>query len=132
MTRRELFKEINAKCIELNNKYRINSGGCCYVAAVLAELLTQCDISYKVVYYFDGGCHYYIKVVDRYLNSDYCTKKSGIIRIYDSSYEDIYEKYYNNGWNDEYNIKYNGLVKISLMRIFNKYLNGQRRNNRKT
>ncbi len=129
MTKRELFKEVNVKCLELQSKYRINWGGCCYVAAVLAELLTKYDIPYQVVYFADGGCHYAIRVCDRYLNRDEFNKHY-IYYEYNANYESLYKEYYNGDWNDVYDTKYNGIVKISLMRIFNKY--GKRRNRRKT
>lgn len=136
MTRKELFKEINAKCEYLKNKFQINSGGCCYVAAVLAEYLTKYDIPYEVVYYDNGGCHYYIKVSDRNLNRDGCGWQYSEILDH-GGYEEIYEWYYNDDWNECYNTKYNGIVKISLKRIFDKYgnskgvKNGQKRRIRK-
>jgi len=129
MTRRELFKEVNVKCIELQSKYRINCGGCCYVAAVLAELLTKYDIPYQVVYFEDWGCHYAIRVRDRYLNRDEFNKHY-ICDEYSANYESLYEKYYNERWNNMYDTRHNEIVKISLTRIFDKY--GERRNRRKT
>lgn len=130
MTRRELFKEVNVKCLELQSKYRINCGGCCYVAAVLAELLTKYDIPYQVVYFDNWGCHYAIRVCDRYLNRDEFNKHN-ICNEYNATCESLYEEYYSNGcWNDMYDTRYNGIVKISLTRIFDKY--GKRRNRRKT
>ena len=137
MTKKELFKEINALCDYMVEKYRINSGGCCYVAAVLAEYLTKCDIDYQVVYYNSwwDGCHYYIKVSDRNLNRDGCNWRYTEILAHED-YREIYQWYYDGDWNNRYDKRYNGIVKISLKRIFDKYRNskgvknGQKKRNR--
>ena len=50
MSRKELFKQINRLCEELNFKYNINCGGCCYVAAVLAEQLELHNIPFEIVH----------------------------------------------------------------------------------
>lgn len=129
MSKKELFKAINKKCLEFNNKYDINSGGCCYIAAVLSELLSKYNIPHSLIYYDNFGVHYAIKVCDRYLNRDTCTKADICEITEDPDYEEIYYIYYHNDWNWIYDIRYNGTIKASLIRIFDKY--GKGRNHRK-
>ena len=51
MNRKELFKQLNTLCNELDYKYWVNNGGCCYVAACLAEQLEIHNIPYTAVQY---------------------------------------------------------------------------------
>ena len=69
MTRNQLFTALNKLCDEMNYSYDINCGGCCYVAAVLAENLENVNIPFKVVCCF-SPTHYWIKVSDRNINRD--------------------------------------------------------------
>lgn len=43
-----LIDELNEICLDLDNKYRINSGGCCYVAAEIARNLDKLKIKYEL------------------------------------------------------------------------------------
>lgn len=47
MNRKKLFTKLNQLCLELDNKYNINCGGCCYVAACIAEQLESFNIPLK-------------------------------------------------------------------------------------
>ena len=61
LTKKNLIKSeknLNELCHKLNSLFRfldevydINSGGCCYVASVLAELLEEDDVDYSVIVY---------------------------------------------------------------------------------
>lgn len=44
----EIVNEIAIKC---NNKYDINSGGCCFFASLVAKYLSSLGIKYKLVIY---------------------------------------------------------------------------------
>jgi len=118
MNRKKLFTKLNQLCLELDNKYNINSGGCCYVAACIAEQLESFNISFEIVHYDICGCHYAIKVSDRYINrSDY--KKNEIYEILDYSSEEMFDIYYNGDWNDTYERKYNSIVHRKIKKLFN-------------
>ena len=93
MNRKRLFKEINKLCIYLQNKYNINNGGCCYVAACIAEQLELYSIPFKIIHYDLFSCHYCIKVSDRYLNRD-DYKKREISEILECSSKTLYNIYY--------------------------------------
>lgn len=124
MSRKELFKQINRLCEELNFKYNINCGGCCYVAAVLAEQLELHNIPFKIVHYNLCGCHYAIKVSDRYLNRD-DYRKEEIYEYLEWSSEKLYKVYYENDWNEYYDKKHNPTVRKSIEKIFLKYENSR-------
>lgn len=124
MSRKELFKQINRLCEEFNFKYNINCGGCCYVAAVLAEQLELHNIPFKIVHYNLCGCHYAIKVSDRYLNRD-DYRKEEIYEYLEWSSEKLYKVYYEGNWNECYNKKHNPTVKKSIEKIFLKYENSR-------
>ena len=124
MTKNQLFKALNQLCNEMHISYNINCGGCCYVAAVLAENLENINIPFKVIHYDLYSCHYAIKVSDRYLNrSDY--RKKEITDIYDWKSKDIYSIYYNNSWNEMYNKKWNLIISTRIKALFKKYENSR-------
>lgn len=122
MNKKELFKQVNKLCYNLDNKYNINCGGCCYVAACIAEQLELKGIPFKVIHYDLYGCHFAIKVSDRYLNrSDY--KKKEIIEISNWTSKDLFRHYHKEDWNSIYKPKNNRTVKNSIKSIFSKYEN---------
>ena len=117
MNRKKLFTKLNQLCLELDNKYNINCGGCCYIAACIAEQLERFDIPFEIVHYDICGCHYAIKVSDRYINrSDY--KKKEIYEILDYSSEEMFDIYYNGDWNSTYERKYNSIVHRKIKKLF--------------
>lgn len=122
MSRKELFKQLNALCEKLDYKYDINRGGCCYVAACLAEQLEIHNIPFKAIQYGFGN-HFCIKVSDRYLNR--CDYKKKEINGYLKSSKELFDNYYNNTWNETYEPKYNGCVKDTIKAVFNKYGNNR-------
>ena len=122
MSRKELFKQLNRLCEELNYKYDINCGGCCYVAAVLAEQFELHNIPFTIVHYDLCGCHYAIKVSDRYINRDEYKKKE-IYEYLDWSSSDLFKVYNEGNWNKCYSKRHNSTVKKSIVKVFNKYEN---------
>ena len=122
MSRKELFKRINALCEKLDYKYDINRGGCCYVAACLAEQLEIHNIPFKAIQYGLGN-HFSIKVSDRYLNR--CDYKKNEIKGYLESSKELFDNYYDHTWNETYEPKYNGCVKKAIKAVFNKYGNNR-------
>lgn len=124
MTRKQLFKELNRICNEMSYNYNINCGGCCFVAACLAENLEKLNIPFKVIHYNLSGCHYAIKVSDRYINRDEYYSYE-IKEIMNCSSDDLYEIYNNNNWNKCYNKKWNLIVSTRIKSICNKYANSR-------
>lgn len=122
MTKRELFKCLNDLCNEMNTSYYINCGGCCFVAAVIAEQLEKCNISYLVAI-TECPTHYAIKVKDRYINRDGFYFRN--CYEYDSQY--LYNKYESEDWNETYEIQHNSIVKRKIKSVFKKYENSRAR-----
>ena len=123
--RNQLFTEINKLCFELDCSYNINCGGCCYVAACLAEQLERVNIPFKIIHYDEWSCHYAIKVSDRYLNRCDYEKREITEVLYENS-EWLYDTYYNyDSWNSSYNRKWNLIVSTKIKSLFNKYANSR-------
>ena len=118
MSKKELFTLINTLCREMDCEYDINNGGCCYVAAVIAECLEECNIQYSV-YEYHAPCHITIKVSDRYLNrGDFSGDKE--LREYNS--QQLYFRYNNDLWNEMYNAKkWNSIVSTKIKSLFKNY-----------
>ena len=89
MSKKELFKTLNNLCEEMNYSYNINSGGCCFVAAVIAEQLEIFNIPFKIAYTY-CPTHYAIKVERGYINRDDYKFKE----FYDWDSEYLYDTYY--------------------------------------
>lgn len=124
MNKRILFKELNKLCREMSELYDINNGGCCFVAACLAEQLEKYNISYKVCCVIEPT-HYCIKVSDRFINRDsFCLISSEILELNSRS---LYWIYYEGNWNDVYNKKWNMIVKSKIKSIFKRNENRGKR-----
>lgn len=120
MNKKDLFKSLNSLCCEMNKSYNINSGGCCFVAAVIAEQLEKYNIPFKVAVAF-SPTHYWIKVSGGYINRN--KYKVGCVENWNSSY--LYDIYYIKEWNNYYNRKYNLIVKTKIKSLFKKYENNR-------
>jgi hypothetical protein len=118
MNRKKLFTKLNQLCLELDNKYNINCGGCCYVAACIAEQLENFNIPFEIIHYDIYGCHYAIKVSDRYINRSGYRKKEIYEILYCDS-EKMFSIYYNRSWNNTYEKKYNSVVHRKIKELFN-------------
>ena len=124
MNRNRLFTALNQLCIEMDIDYYINCGGCCYVAACLAEQFEKYKIPFKVVHYDMYHCHYAIKVSDRYINrAEYPAREIYEFPELDSN--DLFDLYYNEDWNHRYNKKWNLIVRTKIESTFRKYANSR-------
>lgn len=119
MTKRQLFKDINSLCRNLDEDFDINNGGCCFVAAVIAQGLEKCNISYSVRYYELHGCHYAIQVSDRVLNRGDFT---GTYELEEYDSDDLFTIYDNGIWNNRYDINYNEIIEQMFEELFDKYV----------
>lgn len=50
-----VFNNLNSICTCLDKIYRINSGGCCYIAYIIADILYKEGLNYKVLVVPDFG-----------------------------------------------------------------------------
>lgn len=71
---KEIIDKLNAICRNLDIDYNINSGGCCFTAAILAQNLERYHIPYEVMvindYDFDDFEYLHYCIDNRY--DDYC------------------------------------------------------------
>lgn len=115
---KRLIRRINNLCVYLDNKYSINRGGCCYVASVIAQKLSELEIEYTVL--FDGepegeGCfHVWLKAEDIEINS---IRHSVITSEENLSPEEILNIYNSNDWCSIYDIDLNTKIK----KLFNRF-----------
>lgn len=127
MTRNELFTSLNKLCKDLDADYNINSGGCCFVAACLAEQLEKHNIPFKISI-CESPTHYWIKVSDRSINRSNFVSEC----IENLTSKFLYDLYYDEIWNDLYSKKWNLIVKTKIISLFNKYGNSRKRFHNKT
>lgn len=136
----DLFTKINSLCDCLNTIYHTNSGGCCYIAYIIAEILEKEDIPFEVLI-----------VEPRYEDDEYpenfedlddsvyhiCLEAKPIKDIYRinvSNYDqeeyfhyrnvtsqDIYNFYRNNVWNSFYEIAKNKFIKYIINLIYDNF-----------
>jgi len=129
MTRNQLLTALNKLCHEMEDYYDINCGGCCYIAAVIAENLESVNIPFALIHYGLHSCHYAIKVNDRYLNRSDCRKEEIVDFDEDITSEEIYNIYYdgdyNGEWNKMYNKRWNLIVSSRIKALFRKYANSR-------
>ena len=135
----QLVDELNDLCLQLNDTLDINSGGCCYVASVLAESLSNIHIPFKVAItkscghrplelrnYIKNKTDFYCQHIfiylhkhKLYINDDGDANyniKVGCIKS-----KDLLEYYKSVKWNRCYNTRYNRSVAKRIKQIFKKY-----------
>lgn len=126
MNRRKLFKDLNELCKNLDVDYNINSGGCCFVAAVLAEQFENYNIPFTVIHYGWIRCHYAIRVKDRIINrSDFSSKEIVYDKLMNS--DCLYDIYENETWNTIYDVEDNSIVESEIKSLFKEYENRRSR-----
>lgn len=132
----------------LDNRYDINSGGCCYVALCLAEELEKLRVPYKLVLYDDSlkwwsarflirmsikhrtrksiigtnnrTCyHYAILVDDLGILNGYEEEKP--FEISDLNSDDLRWIYETGDWNSCYDTRLNEIIKNYIQLVFKSY-----------
>lgn len=137
----ELVAKLNNECNNLDSKYKINYGGCCYVAGCIARLLEETNLNFSLIV-FDNKwdlrgikcledlpepmSHYAIVLDDEgYIGEGInCCEDD-----FDDSYQafkassiDIFDYYYNHQWNNVYDCFYNFKVKCALEKTYNEFI----------
>lgn len=138
----ELVQELEDHCIYLSDTISINSGGCCYVSAILAEGFKKLKIPYKLVIaddYIERGSlkirasiknkeylpwHHsfiYLHKHKLYINSDNCINYYRLHKVGCLNCNDLITYYDSREWNNLYNTDNNTVVAESIREIFKKY-----------
>lgn len=138
-----LIQELNILLENLDIKYDINSGGCCYVAYLVARNLEKLHIPYCLN--IDCGCskhlysansretilagntgksaeHYYIRCYNKDINIGITNNSDYIVSISSRflSSSNILKIYEEGSWNCLYNISNNKLIKNKIYEFFRK------------
>ena len=131
--------KLNKLCKKLDLEYKINKGGCCFIAYVISKQLEKLNIPYELVVY-DGEDRYDLDVdsltFDETANH-YCIKilKQGIVNQGNCNDEDynVYnvklnsndlEYIYNNGsWNCMYDSENNHTIENIINNFFIQFKN---------
>lgn len=124
-----LAYNLNELCLNLDEYYDINSGGCCFVAACIAECLEKYGIEFSVLVYNcyenefnEIGCsqyHYMIMFNNTIINNmNYC---SGTLYTYVDS-EMLFQHFSECSWNETYDTTHNDNVKAQIIYCFEQSL----------
>lgn len=129
----ELFYKLNSLFYFLDDTYKINSGGCCFVASVLARLFEKDGIEFSVIVYdceydnfYDIDCsqyHYTLRLGENILNAyDECYYSE----FFNVCAKDLEEHYKECNWNDCYNRKRNNYIKRIIKNFYNDFTSSLR------
>ena len=144
----ELTTELNKLCQKLDDKWGINSGGCCYIVYLLAQFFeeihepyliklfnrkadyTEEEALYNIVNKSNGfpcmyevASHYWI-YLPKYnieVNEGGFSEQDGYQLNVPITPEQLLWIYNNGDWNTYYNPKHNNSVKKILTNVFKKY-----------
>lgn len=146
-----LQRSLNKLCRQLNRKYFINSGGCCFVAYIIAFHLDRLKLRYKLLIFTkenkdDSGISFEIhsKIRNNFKRNStvgnstcnhYALYLEGGGAINVGGFDNLSNKYlvedinssnikwiYKSGrWNPEYNIHNNGVIRKTFNAFFNGY-----------
>lgn len=139
-----VFENLNSICSCLDKIYRINNGGCCYIAYIIADILYKEGIDYEVVVVpeedsdlpdkfediKDSAYHVFIKVKfkdeDYLINSDDCSLEGDDTEYEARSYNNVTPEeilnYYNSfHWNWVYNAVKNKFIKYVINLLYDNF-----------
>lgn len=131
--------KLNKLCKKLDLEYKINQGGCCFIAYVISKQLEKLNIPYELVVYdgedrcdldtdsltFDETAnHYCIKILKQgIVNQGNCNDEDYNVYNVKLNSNDL-EYIYNNGsWNCMYNSKNNQTIENIINNFFIQFKN---------
>lgn len=131
--------KLNKLCKKLDLEYKINKGGCCFIAYVISKQLEKLNIPYELVVYDDEDrCdldadsltfdetanHYCIKILKQgIVNQGNCNDEDYNVYNIKLNSNDL-EYIYNNGsWNHMYDSKNNHTIENIINNFFIQFKN---------
>ena len=145
---KNLVKELNQVCLKLHDDYRINYGGCCFIAYLLMKHFENLNIhptfiiesDYKEVDHKEflncvhkrnndncnglgeNTCHHYFIYIPKigYVNPGRIIK-SNLNKFEGLSSKDIKWIYKSGDWNNDYNTENNAMIGRKISQVFKKY-----------
>lgn len=147
---RELCSKLDDLCEFLANSYRINAGGCCFVAMILAKYFDKLNIPYELFiesrrekdlqkireeirnnkrnYSFNTSVvgaftceHYFLKVLNYGFINCAGADIDECYRIKSVTHQDIKWIYNNGKWNNDYSVKNNNIIINFIELLFKDY-----------
>lgn len=135
---KELSVKLDKLCKFLDEVYDINCGGCCFVAACLAECLQKDNISYQVVVLecpegivkFSkikrSCCHYFLSINNNDING-YDDIGDDEYQVFNGvSYRSLFNHYKKCGWNNMYDRDKNKFIKTIIKRYYEDFTSSLR------
>lgn len=135
---RELSTQLDKLCRFLDELYDINCGGCCYVAACLAECLQKDNVSYQVVVLecpeevikfskIKKSCYHYFISVNNIDINGYDDLDEDEYRIfYNVSSRSLFNHYKKCMWNDCYDSDKNKFIKKMIKQYYEDFTSSLR------
>lgn len=129
-----LVQKLNYLAFELDKKYNINSGGCCYFAYLISKWLEAYNIKFYFIIQDDGpirgnsGKHYCLQLLPSKMYINKLSKYSHIKTMQLTS-KQIYSYYKKSNWSEKYNADNNSFVKKGVDNIFS--VNDNKRSRKK-
>ena len=125
-----LSENLNHLCHFLDEVYDINSGGCCYIAGLIAKLLEDDNVGFSVIVYecdcedfYDLDCsqyHYAITFNTDIINADDYDEVE--YSSFDNvSSKDLFEHYQECCWNEQYNPGNNKFIKDTIKTFYGNF-----------
>lgn len=122
-----LLENINAVCTLFKKLYRVNNGGCCYLAYIIADYLEKNQIKYSVLLYDDhiyyelpteAVRHVAIKVNKTILNFDATCSRGNISNLTNIKAKELLTYYKTCAcWNSLYNNANNKFLKSIFAKL---------------
>lgn len=130
-----LANKLNSLCTFLHEVYKINAGGCCYIAGILTKLLEIDEIDYSVIVY---GCeyddfycipcsqyHYAVRINETIVN---CYEDDeNYSEFYNICSKDLLEHYKECDWNDSYDKNQNKYIYKVIKNFYNDFTDDLRK-----
>ena len=131
--------KLNKLCKKLDLEYKINKGGCCFIAYLISKQLEKLNIPYELVVYDDEyrcdldtdsltfdetANHYCIKILKQgIVNQGNCNDEDYNVYNVKLNSNDL-EYIYNNGsWNHMYDSKNNHTIENIINNFFMQFKN---------
>ena len=137
-----IYKGLDAICECLNTLYNTNSGGCCYVAYCIAQLLEKDSIPFDIIVFddfnadslseLDEECyHIAIRIVidgEDYIINQGDFELDDEITIFENVTSDDLLKYYKRfKWNEIYEIFRNKFIKYVITLLYENFTHSLRK-----
>lgn len=138
---RTIYRGLDAICECLNTIYSINSGGCCYIAYCIAQLLEKDSIPFDVIIFDDFGTqtlseldeecyHIAVRIVtadEEYIINQGDFELDEITIIENVTSDDLLKYYKRFKWNRVYEVFRNKFIKYVITLLYENFTHSLRK-----